>query len=96
MTSDPVESTIGIRDLRQNASQVIKDAQRGTIYHVSLQGRDTGVVIAAQGDGPGTRPRGASLERARQSALYRGRDDAVTRKQLQQLERSRDAAGHVA
>lgn len=40
--------TIGIRELRQNASQVIEAAENGTTYRVTNHGKDTGVVIGKQ------------------------------------------------
>ena len=39
-------TSIGIGDLRRNASQIIKAAEEGAVYRVTNHGQDTGVVIA--------------------------------------------------
>ena len=38
--------SIGIGDLRRNASHIIKAAEEGAVYRVTNHGQDTGVIIA--------------------------------------------------
>ena len=40
--------SIGIRELRQNASRIIEAAEGGTTYRVTNHGKETGVVIGRQ------------------------------------------------
>ncbi|WP_343601319.1 type II toxin-antitoxin system Phd/YefM family antitoxin [Mycobacterium sp.] len=39
---------VGIRELRQNASQIIQAAAGGATYRVTSRGKDTGVLVGRQ------------------------------------------------
>lgn len=52
--------SIGIRELRQNASQIIEAAEHGTTYRVTNHGKDTGVRI---GHGDASRPEAEPVRR---------------------------------
>ncbi|PJE02827.1 type II toxin-antitoxin system prevent-host-death family antitoxin [Mycobacterium sp.] len=89
--------TVGIRELRQNASQVIEAAENGTTYRVTNHGKDTGVVITRQSHAapPEQRP-GVTLEQIEKSGVYdqpkpAGYEQAL----LEIVERGRDQAGRI-
>lgn len=90
--------TVGIRELRQKASQVVEAAENGTTYKVTNHGRDTGVMIGRQLSPP---PRaearlGATPEQIANSGLYddlkpTGYEDTM----LKIVEDGRDRAGRI-
>lgn len=89
--------TVGIRELRQNASRVIEAAENGATYRVTNHGKDTGVVITRQSHAapPEQRP-GVTLERIAKSGVYdqpkpAGYEQAL----LDIVERGRDQAGRI-
>ncbi|WP_142305093.1 type II toxin-antitoxin system Phd/YefM family antitoxin [Mycobacterium avium] len=88
---------VGIRQLRQNASEIISAAEAGQAFHVTVRGKDTGVVIAKHiSTPPAQRRRGVTLTQIRQAQVYRqpaptGYEEAM----LELLERGRDDAGRV-
>jgi prevent-host-death family protein len=87
-----VSETVGIRELRQNASEIISAAEAGQAFHVTVRGKDTGVVIAKQPIASPSEPRhGATLAQIRQAGLYAqptpaGYEEAM----LQLVERGRN------
>lgn len=89
--------TVGIRELRQNASQVIEAAERGVIYRVTNHGHDTGVIITKYPSLPEpVAPTGTTPELITRAGIYDhprppGYEDAL----LQMVERGRDQAGRV-
>ncbi|BBX72489.1 type II toxin-antitoxin system Phd/YefM family antitoxin [Mycobacterium shinjukuense] len=89
--------TVGIRELRQNASQVIAAAENGVSYRVTNHGQDTGVIITKYPSRtePGP-PTGTTPDLITRSGIYDqprppGYEDAL----LQIVERGRDQAGRV-
>ncbi|MCA2247510.1 hypothetical protein JF729_06830 [Mycobacterium intracellulare] len=88
---------VGIRQLRQNASEIISAAEAGRAFHVTVRGKDTGVVIARQAlTPPAQRRRGVTLAQIEQADLYAqpapaGYEEAM----LEIVERGRDESGRV-
>lgn len=90
--------TIGIRELRQKASDVIEAAENGTTYRVTNHGKDTGVVIARQPYPAVTAEErvGVTPEQIAKSGIYdqprpAGYEEAL----LEIVERGRDQAGRI-
>lgn len=90
--------TIGIRELRQNASQVIDAVKNGTTYRVTNHGMDTGVVIGRQRHSPTPREEqaGVTPDQIAKSGIYDtlkppGYEEAM----LEIVERGRDQAGRI-
>jgi prevent-host-death family protein len=90
---------VGIRELRQNASEIISAAETGTAFHVTVRGKDTGVVIAKQEQAsmPATAPRrGATLTDIERSGVYSlPTPDGYERALLDIVEGGREQAGRV-
>lgn len=89
---------MGIRQLRQNASEIISAAEAGRAFHVTVRGKDTGVIIAKQqvSTPPAERRRGVTLAQIEQAQAYghstpAGYEEAM----LELVERGRDEAGRV-
>lgn len=88
---------VGIRELRQNASEIISAAEAGRAFHVTVRGKDTGVVIAKQAlTPPARRRRGVTLAQIEQAQMYAqptpaGYEEAM----LELIERGRDEAGRI-
>jgi prevent-host-death family protein len=89
--------TIGIRELRQNASQVIEAAENGTTYRVTNHGKDTGVVIGRQSHAPFPEERpGVTPEQIAKSGVYDQPKPAGYQQALLEIvERGRDQAGRI-
>lgn len=89
--------TVGIRELRQNASEIINAAEAGRAFHVTVRGKDTGVVIAKQPSTPPPgRRQGVTLDHIERAGAYAqpapaGYEEAM----LEMVERGRDASGRV-
>jgi prevent-host-death family protein len=92
-----MSETVGIRELRQNASEIINAAEAGQAFHVTVRGKDTGVVIAKQPSTPATqRRRGVTRNHIEQAGTYAqpspaGYEEAM----LEIVERGRDESGRV-
>lgn len=92
-----MSETVGIRQLRQNASEIISAAEAGEQFRVSVRGKDTGVVIAKQpSTPPAQRRRGVTLAQISQAGSYAqptptGYEEAM----LELIERGRDESGRV-
>lgn len=90
--------TIGIRELRQNASRVIEAAEKGTTYRVTNHGKDTGVTISRQprrGTVP-TEHSGVTPEQIAKSGIYdHPRPPGYEGALLNLVERGRDQAGRI-
>lgn len=89
--------TIGIRELRQNASQVIEAAANGRTYRVTNHGKDTGVVIGRQAHPapPKERP-GVTPEHIAKSGIYeQSKPTGYEQALLEIVERGRDQAGRI-
>lgn len=89
--------TIGIRELRQNASGIINAAETGQTFHVTVRGKDTGVTIGMH---PPTRPnerrRGVTLSRIEQADSYsQPAPDGYEAALLDLVEAGRDSSGRV-
>lgn len=86
---------VGIRELRHNAADIINAAEAGKEFHVTVRGKDTGVVITKyRSAAPTERRRGISVEQAKQ--LYaRPKSPGYQEAMLDMVERGRDAAGRV-
>lgn len=88
---------VGIRQLRQNASEIISAAEAGRAFHVTVRGKDTGVVIAKHiSTPPAHRRRGVTLTQIRQAQVYSqptpaGYEEAM----LELVERGRDQSGRI-
>jgi prevent-host-death family protein len=89
--------TVGIRELRQNASEIINAAEGGQAFHVTVRGKDTGVVIAKQPSTPPVQRRqGVTLSHIEQADTYTqptpaGYEEAM----LDIVQRGRDESGRV-
>lgn len=92
-----MSETVGIRELRQNASKIISAAEAGQAFHVTVRGQDTGVVIAKQPSTPrAQRRRGITLTQIEQAGIYAqptpaGYEEAM----LELVKRGRDESGRV-
>lgn len=91
--------TVGIRELRHNTAKIISAAEAGRAFHVTVRGKDTGVVITKQPPPapPATeRRRGITLDEIKHAGLYTRPTSAGYREaMLEMVERGRDADGHV-
>lgn len=92
--------TIGIRELRQAASQIIEAARGGAIYRVTNHGKDTGVQIGRHtplGAVTGLeRHRGASPDQVISSGVYdTPKPVGYEEEMLRIVERGRNRSGHV-
>lgn len=92
-----VGETVGIRELRQNASGIISAAEGGTQFHVTVRGKDTGVVIAKSPYAPpDQRRRGATLAAIQQAGVHeRPAPPGYEEEMLELVERGRDESGQV-
>jgi prevent-host-death family protein len=91
--------TIGIRELRQNASKVIDAAVGGATYRVTTRGKDTGVLIGkwqyAQHDTAEERT-GASPDEIISSGVYDSTKPPTYKKEMLRLvHHGRDQSGRV-
>jgi prevent-host-death family protein len=92
--------SIGIRELRQNASRIIEAAEGGTTYRVTNHGKDTGVLIG-KGDAGRLgaeleRRRGAAPDQIVSSGVYDSpKPEGYEREMLRIVERGRDESGGV-
>jgi prevent-host-death family protein len=93
-----VSEPVGIRELRQNASEIISAAETGRAFHVTVRGKDTGVLIAKQETRePTAEPRrGATLALIEQSGIYsQPTPDGYEQALLDVVEQGREQAGRV-
>ena len=88
-----MSDTVGL-----NTADIISAAEAGQAFHVTVRGKDTGVVIAKQHPTPpaAERRHGITLDQIQQAGLYTrptstGYQDAM----LEMIERGRDDAGRV-
>lgn len=89
---------VGIRELRQNASEIVSAAEDGRTFHVTVRGKDTGVVIAKPGSQlpPEQRRRGATLTQIKQAAVHgQPAPPGYEAAMLDLVERGRDESGWV-
>jgi prevent-host-death family protein len=89
--------TVGIRELRQNASEIISAAEAGRAFHVTVRGKDTGVVIAKRTSmPPAQRRQGVSLDHIERAGSYAQPAPAgYEETMLEMVERGRDESGSV-
>jgi prevent-host-death family protein len=90
--------SIGIRELRQNASQVIKAAKNGIVYRVTDHGKETGIVIGKQLSlaDPVEERSGVTPDQIANSGVYdQPRPAGYQEALLEIVERGRDQAGRV-
>ena len=93
--------SIGIRELRQHASRIIKSAEDGAEYRVTNHGQDTGVTISrrhvpAANVSSRQASGGASPDRVQVSGVYdQQRPVDYENLMLALVERGRDASGTV-
>lgn len=91
--------TIGIRELRQNASRVIEAAEQGTAYRVTNHGKDTGVMIsrpASPAPQPLTERTGATPDQIARSGVYdQPKPAGYEQAMLDIVEHGRDQSGRV-
>lgn len=88
--------TIGIRELRQHASRIVKAAEHGTVYRVTSHGKDTGVTIALRrSDAEPTGQAGAFVEQARRVVRDGDRPPGFEAALLALVEEGRDTSGRV-
>ena len=90
--------TIGIRELRQTASQIIVAAENGATFRVTNHGKDTGVVICMQPHSapPDNERTGVTPNQIAKSGIYdqpkpAGYEEAL----LAIVEHGRDQAGRI-
>jgi len=90
--------TIGIRELRQNASRVIEAAEKGTTYGVTNHGKDTRVTISREphrGTAPEQRS-GVTPEQIAKSGIYdHPKPPGYEGELLDLVERGREQAGRI-
>jgi prevent-host-death family protein len=90
---------VGIRELRQNASQVIDAAAAGATFQVTNHGKETGVLIGRQQHAPHDAPQersGASPEQIINSGVYDSTKPATYEEEMLRLvEHGRDESGRV-
>lgn len=94
--------TISVGELRQNPTAALNDVAAGESYDVTKHNQVIARLVptteAIPTTGPSTRAsrRGATLDRAKNSPLYRrGRPDSLTKKMLDTLEEGRDRMGTI-
>lgn len=89
--------SVGIRDLRHKTADIISAAEAGQEFHVTVRGKDTGVVIAKYQPSPPSEPRrGITLAQIQQAGLYaRPTSPGYQEAMLEMVERGRDDAGRV-
>lgn len=90
---------IGIRELRQNASQIIEAAVGGAIYRVTNHGKDTGVLIGKQqpaDHGAVEERTGVSPDRIINAGVYDSPKPAAYEEEMLRLvQLGRDQSGRV-
>jgi len=86
--------TVGIRELQQHSSRLVREVEQGGVeYRISVQGRDTGVVLAKT-----TQPltNGVTADKLMQSRWWNGKvPDSVQQALLDMIEAGRDAMGYI-
>jgi prevent-host-death family protein len=92
-----MSESVGIRDLRNNTADIISAAEAGKEFHVTVRGKDTGVVITKHSTTPPSeRRRGITLAQIQQAGLYaRPTSPGYREAMLQMVERGRNAAGRI-
>lgn len=92
-----MSESVGIRDLRNNTADIISAAESGQEFHVTIRGKDTGVVITKHPTTPPSeRRRGITLAQIKQAGLYtRPTSPGYQEAMLEMVERGRDAAGRA-
>lgn len=92
-----MSESVGIRELRTNTADIISAAEAGQEFHVTVRGKDTGVVITKQAPTPpAERRRGITLAQIKQAGLYtRPTSPGYQEAMLEMVERGRDAAGRI-
>jgi len=87
-------TTIGIRELQQHSSRLVRDVeQNDTAYRISLQGRDTGVILAKSAT---VRPPGATVAELRRRGLWNNDlPQSAKDRLLEFIEAGRDAVGRI-
>lgn len=90
---------VGIRELRQNASQIIEAAEDGATYRVTNRGKDTGVLIGRQQHthhDAGEQRGGVSPSQIITSGVYDSpKPPAYEEEMLRLVEHGRDLSGRV-
>jgi len=96
-TLTAMSEPVGIRELRHNTADIISAAEAGQEFHVTVRGKDTGVIIAKHpATPPAERRRGITLDQIKQSGLYtRPTTPGYREAMLDMIERGRDAAGRI-
>jgi len=90
-----VTATVGIRELQQHASKLVSDVGQGRAeYHLTVQGRDTGVRLVRAAE---TRPqRVVTAADLADSPLWRrSMPEDVRKRMLDDIESGREAMGYV-
>jgi prevent-host-death family protein len=91
--------SVGIRELRQNASQIIEAAEGGATYRVTNHGKDTGVLIGRQqhaAHDAGEQRAGASPAQIIDSGVYDNpKPPTYEHEMLRLIEEGRDRSGRV-
>jgi prevent-host-death family protein len=94
------QESIGIRELRQNASRIIEAAEGGTTYRVTNHGKDTGVLIgkgdASRLGAESERRPGATPDQIVSSGVYDSpKPERYEQEMLRIVERGRNESGRV-
>ena len=90
-----VTETIGVRELQQHASRVVRDVEQGRAeYRITVQGRDTGVVVTSA-----PTPRfgyGVTAAEAIAKGMWsRPIPEHIKQKMLSDIEAGREAEGYI-
>lgn len=90
-----VTETIGIRELQQHASKLVRDVEQGRAeYRITVQGRDTGVMVTSA---PSlSRSPGVLASDVMNSPWWQYKiPEDIRQKMLDDVEAGRDASGYV-
>jgi len=92
-----VTTSIGIRELQQNASKYVREVEEGRAeYRVTVQGRDTGVSLAKASAAPDGPRYGVPLKDAIERGMWsRPISDDARQKMLAFIEEGRNAVGYI-
>jgi len=86
--------TVGIRELQQHSSRLVREVEQGDVeYRISVQGRDTGVVLTKT-----TKPlaKGVTAAEMMQSRWWsRELPESTRQALLEMVEKGRDAMGFI-
>ncbi len=85
-------TVIGVRELQRDTSRLVREVEEhGTAFRVTLQGRQTPVMLKREE----VEREGVSVAALLASGLYQRKPAEVAAAQLAEVESSRDRAGRI-